>query len=107
MKKPMNRRDFGRMCAGFAASAAAVPISTTWAEDLPQLDPAGPQASALGYTPDVATVDTAKFANFVEGSSCANCMQYLGGDEWGKCNIFPGSVVNVNGWCSVFVKKPA
>ena len=107
MKKSMNRRDFGRVCASFAATAAVVPVSTTWAEDLPQLDPSGPQASALGYNPDASAVDTAKYVNFVEGSSCSNCMQYQGGDEWGKCNIFPQSLVNVNGWCSVWVKKPA
>jgi len=108
MKKAMNRRDFGRTCAGFAAAAAATgPVAITWAGDLPHLDPAGPQASALGYTHDAASVDTSKYPNFIAASNCANCMQFQGGDEWGKCNIFPQGLVNVNGWCSVYIKKPA
>ena len=105
MKKSLNRREFGGVCAGLAATAVAVPVS--WAEDLPDLDPAGPQASALGYIEDASEVDTSKHANFIAGSTCANCIQYQGGDERGKCTIFPGHLVNAKGWCTVWVKKPA
>jgi hypothetical protein len=101
MKKSLNRREFGRVCAGLAATAAAVPVA--WAEDLPNIDPAGPQAAALAYTEDASGVT---HANFVAGSTCANCMQYQGGDARGKCNIFPGVSVNADGWCTVWVKKP-
>ena len=104
MKKSLNRREFGHLCAGLAATAVAVPVS--WAEDLPKLDPAGPQASALGYTEDASGVDTGKYANYVAGSDCSNCVQYQGGDEWGECLIFPGNLVNAKGWCMVWVKKP-
>ncbi|MCZ6666093.1 MAG: high-potential iron-sulfur protein [Gammaproteobacteria bacterium] len=105
MKKSLNRREFGHLCGGLAATALAVPVS--WAEDLPDLDPAGPQAAALGYTEDASQVDTAKHANYIAGSTCTNCLQYQGGDERGKCNIFVGSLVKANGWCTVWVKKPA
>jgi len=43
----------------------------------------------------------------VEGAHCANCMQVQGkdGDEWRGCNIFPGKLVNANGWCAAWAKK--
>jgi hypothetical protein len=45
----------------------------------------------------------------VEGSMCANCMQIKGKpeDEWRGCNLFPGKLVNANGWCAAWMKKPA
>ena len=44
----------------------------------------------------------------VEGAVCANCMQIKGaGEEWLGCNIFPGKLVNANGWCAAWMKKPA
>ncbi|MDP5032940.1 MAG: high-potential iron-sulfur protein [Paraglaciecola sp.] len=45
----------------------------------------------------------------VEGAVCANCMQIKGadGEAWRGCNIFPGKLVNANGWCAAWMKKPA
>lgn len=99
----INRREFARRCAALAA-ASALPV-TALGEDAPKVDENAPQAQALGYRHDAAAVDKAKYANFVEGSNCANCQLYQGGDAWGKCGIFPGQVVNAEGWCSAWVKK--
>jgi hypothetical protein len=45
----------------------------------------------------------------VEGAHCANCMQAKGAATDGVlgCNIFPGKLVNANGWCVAWMKKPA
>jgi hypothetical protein len=38
---------------------------------------------------------------------CNTCLQLQGnaGDAYRPCNIFPGKLVNANGWCKVWVKK--
>jgi hypothetical protein len=104
---PMNRRAFGRTCLGMTALAATAPAALVQAADLPHVDPASPQAQALGYVADAGKVDTAKFANFVAGSACASCALYQGGAEFGGCGIFPGQQVAAAGWCSAYAKKPA
>ena len=101
----MNRRGFGRYCAGLAAAASLSPLQSLSAADQPQVDPDGAQAKALGYIHDAASVDTGKYSNFVAGSQCNNCQLYTGGEGWGGCGIFPGQQVNAGGWCSAWVKK--
>ncbi len=75
---------------------------------MPELDPADPQAQALSYVADATSVDGAKFPQYKDGQACVNCALYTGGagDEWGPCSIFPGKLVNANGWCSVYAPKP-
>jgi hypothetical protein len=44
----------------------------------------------------------------VEGAMCGNCA-HIQGDaaaEWRPCNIFPGKLVNKNGWCAAWMKMP-
>lgn len=74
----------------------------------PRLDEKDPVATALGYVSDARKVVVTKFPQFKAGSKCSNCLQLVGkqGDEWRPCNIFPGKLVNANGWCSVWVAKP-
>ena len=105
--KPMNRRQFSRTCAGFAAVALTTPAALVHAQDVPHVDPESAQAKALGYVHDASQVDKAKFANYVEGSTCANCQLYQGKptDKQGACAIFPGKAVAADGWCSAWVKK--
>jgi hypothetical protein len=45
----------------------------------------------------------------VEGAACGNCMQIKGDAkaEWRPCNIFPGKLVNNNGWCAAWAKAAA
>ena len=67
--KYLNRREFGRRCAGLVA-IAAVPVSASTVKlILPKLDPASGLASTLGYTHDVdaipAQVLLAEHPNYV------------------------------------------
>jgi hypothetical protein len=65
-------------------------------------------AGLAGYVHDVKLVDPKKSSTFKPGQHCANCLQITGkdGDTWRPCNIFPKKLVNANGWCSVWAKKP-
>lgn len=106
-KTNLHRRRFMR---GAAAGVIAMPIAgllgarTADAADLPKLDPANAQASALKYVHDAA--EASANPAFQEGSNCANCIQWTGGDsEWGGCNIFPGKAVHRDGWCTAWASR--
>jgi High potential iron-sulfur protein len=86
---------------------AAVGVWTTssaHAADAPpaKLDVKDPAAVALGYVENAAQVDTKKYPTYVKGSNCENCLQLQGkpGNNYRPCNLFPGKVVAVSGWCS-------
>ena len=73
-----------------------------------RLDENSPNARALGYVHDAAPVDASAQPRFQPGQVCGNCNLYQpdagdAGEEWGGCSIFPGKLVNVNGWCSAYV----
>ena len=72
------------------------------------VDPASPQAKALGYTHDATKVDAKANPVYKPGQNCANCIQYTGkaGAADGPCNLFPGKTVKAAGWCKVWVLKP-
>jgi hypothetical protein len=102
-----SRRRFLR--AGVAA-VVAVPFArlalgeSASAEDLPKLSEDDPQAKALQYKHDASQVDSDERG---EGDICANCQLYEGSAdaEWGKCSIFPGKLVNAQGWCTAWVPQ--
>lgn len=74
------------------------------AADKPKLGLDDPQARALKYVHDASKASDNPA--FQEGANCANCLQWTGGDaEWGGCNIFPGKLVNRNGWCTAWAKQ--
>jgi hypothetical protein len=90
------------------ASAALLATGAVHAQaPLPHLEEGDPAAKALGYVHDVARVDPKANPTFKAGSNCANCLQLQGnpGDTWRPCTIFPGKLVNANGWCKVWVPK--
>lgn len=97
---------------GALMSLAAAPAASLLAREAraanPLIDPADPQAKALGYVHDAAEVDPGANPNFKAGQICGNCIQYTGkaGDAEGGCNIFPGKNVKAAGWCKVYVIKP-
>ena len=75
---------------------------------LSKLDENSPQATALGYKHDAASVDAAKHPQSQGGEkNCANCRLYTEAtaDGWGACPIFAGKLVNGAGWCSAWVPK--
>lgn len=66
-----------------------------------------PQATALAYKADAATVDKAKQPKFAAGQNCGNCALFQGkaGDKAGGCPLFAGKNVAAAGWCSAYAKK--
>ncbi len=101
------RRKFIQLSAVAAAGCFVRPGMDAQAQDLPQLTEDDPVAMALKYTHDASSVDAASRPQPAAEQSCANCAQLVGndGDEWRPCNIFVGKVVNIKGWCSVWVPK--
>jgi hypothetical protein len=94
---------------GMAALPAAGLVREAAAQgSMPHLDEKDSLAVAMGYVHDASKLDPNKVPQYKAGSHCANCMQLMGkeGDEWRPCNIFPGKLVNANGWCKVWVLKP-
>jgi len=68
----------------------------------PRLDENAPEAEAVNYVHDAA--DAADDPAYEEGQVCSNCALWTGNDdEWGGCAVFPGQLVNADGWCNVWV----
>lgn len=112
--KPMNiaRRKFLRCGAlgAFAMAFIAHGRSLRAQEHKPRLDEHDPQAESLGYKHDATKVDRKKFPSYKPGETCGNCQLFQSKsdkEEWAPCPIFPGKQVNVNGWCSSYMKRTA
>ena len=105
--KSIARRKFIQLSAVAAAGCVVSPIRSTYASDLPQLSEDDPMAKSMKYTHDASSVDPASRTNPAADQNCANCALAQGndGDAWLPCQIFPGKVVNANGWCSVWAPK--
>lgn len=92
----------------FAAPAIALGLLTT-REALAQAKAteSDPTAAALGYKEDASKVDTAKFKNYVKGSTCSGCNFFQGKptDASAACTALGGKIVVGKGWCSAWVKK--
>jgi hypothetical protein len=109
-EKAWSRRFFlGKLAIALPGSAILLRYPAA-AQDLPHLTEDDPQAMALAYVHDAASVDTSNpaAARYEPGQTCANCLQIMGeeGAEWRPCAIFPGKLVSSAGWCSVWVAKP-
>lgn len=99
-----DRRRALRTGLAAVAGVAAVKLGATArpAHAADALDPADPQAAALGYVTDTTTVDAASYPTHTNEQMCSNCALYL---EGGGCSIFPGKMVNANGWCAAYAPK--
>ena len=73
------------------------------AEEMPKVSEDDPVAVSLKYVHDASKADGRSNSEAL----CSNCQFYTGeaDSEWGPCTIFPGKVVNANGWCSAWVVK--
>jgi high potential iron-sulfur protein len=91
------RRQFIQLSAVAAAGYLVRPGAEARAEGLPHLTEDDPTAQSLKYV----------HASTTEGQVCANCALIQGteGDPWRPCQIFPGKLVNADGWCSVWAAK--
>jgi hypothetical protein len=67
---------------------------------------ADPTATALGYKADATKVDTAKYKQYIKGSTCSTCNFYTAkGAAEGVCAALGARLVSSKGWCSAWVKK--
>jgi High potential iron-sulfur protein len=110
-EQPLNRRTVLKgALAGLAALPGIAVMERAAAQAAPvRLDEKDAAAVALGYIHDATKVEAAKNPTYKAGQNCANCLQIQGkaGEAWRGCNLFPGKQVNANGWCRVWVQKPA
>ena len=89
-----------------AAAEAAAGDSGAPAAQLVRLEESDGTAQALGYRHDASTVDASRYGRYQAGQMCGNCSLYQadsGESGWGACSIFPGKLVNGEGWCSAYV----
>lgn len=98
---------------GALLGVAAVPVTALLGRAEAAAGPVDPneaQAKSLGYVTDATKVDAKANPNYKPGQHCGNCLQAptaKAGDKQVACNIFAGRMVNANGWCKVYVAKPA
>jgi len=89
-----------------AAGAALLQTKQGQSAELVKLTESDPTASALGYHINSKTVDVKKFPTYKPNQNCASCLQLQAGSGNDRpCTIFTGKLVNVNGWCKVWVQK--
>ena len=103
------RRQFLQLSAVAAAGCIAGTSRVAVAQDMPKVSEDDPMAKGMRYTHDASTVDPSTRANPAPDQNCANCALVQGndGDEWRPCQVFPGKLVNANGWCTVWAPKKA
>jgi hypothetical protein len=101
------RRQFIQLSAVAAAGCFVRPGNPAEAQDLEQIAEDDPVAQSLKYTHDASSVDASARPNPAEDQTCSNCALLQGeeGEQWRPCQIFPGKLVNSNGWCSVWAPK--
>jgi hypothetical protein len=107
----INRRKFlklGVQAGGGALALSAIPVQLLAGDEV---SPDEALAQAMGYTPDAATVDTAKFPKRAGEAGatqfCNNCALYAGAadDATAPCSIFQNRLVAGKGWCNAWVAK--
>ena len=98
----VTRRAIVKNLSAAALMSGALPARPSLCAEPVRLDVKDPAAIALGYVLNVAQVDSKKYPQYVQGSSCENCLQLQGsaGNTYRPCSLFPGKLVSVSGWCS-------
>jgi hypothetical protein len=90
---------------GFGTARADAPANAVALND--------PTAVALKYQHDATKADRAAAARPglpPEEQICENCQFHLpqaagATEEWHGCSLFPGKLINVNGWCASWTLK--
>ena len=88
---------------GFGTARASAPANAVTMDD--------PTAQALKYNPDAAAserVSAARPGLPPAEQHCANCnflQADVGEGDYKGCQLFPGKLVNVNGWCASWTLK--
>ncbi len=110
MSESITRRDALKgltLAAGALLAASRAQRAVADAGAPPHLSVTDATAVALAYHEDSSKVDVKAFPSYKPDQKCSTCLQLQGkvGDPWRPCNLFPGKLVNANGWCKVYVKK--
>ena len=108
MDKKFPRRT---LLKGALAGLAAIPVVavvTRADAAAAKVDPNDAQAKSLGYVTDTSKVDAKANPMHKPEQKCSGCVQFQGkaGDAAAPCTIFAGKLVEGNGWCKVWAKKP-
>jgi hypothetical protein len=93
----LTRRDLlRRVAAGLTLARQLVPASV--AAEPASLKPGDPEARAVHYVEDAATVKEAS-----SGANCSNCSIYSArNDSAGTCTLFKDKMVKAAGWCTAW-----
>ncbi len=108
MSEPISRRNaLKNLLLVFGAAGVLNQTRQAQSAEPPHLTPDDPTAKALGYVDEATKVDPKQNPTYKSDQTCHTCAQLQGseGQAWRPCNIFPGKLVNANGWCRVWVKK--
>ncbi|MGF1613127.1 MAG: high-potential iron-sulfur protein [Gammaproteobacteria bacterium] len=105
-----SRRDAVKLMLAGMASVPLINLvhaAAAQAEDLPQLSEDDPSAKALNYVHDATAANRVdKGGTPASEQLCSNCQFIQAGEgEWLPCALFPGKVVNANGWCVSWMPK--
>ena len=97
-----SRRHF--LLMSVSAGSSLVLSRTAFAAGANTLSETDPQARALGYTEDAATVDKAKYPQYRAEQKCSTCSLFQGKatDVYGGCTLFGDKQVAARGWCSSY-----
>ena len=98
---PLTRRAVVKNLGLAAGLSAVLPWHRAQAAEPARLDVKDPAAIAQAYVLSAAQVDTKKYPQYTQGSSCENCLLLQGtaGNTYRPCSLFPGKLVSVSGWC--------
>jgi len=104
---PHSRRRLLRLVLGGALAAPLAGLlhtSGASGAEKTELNPESDLAQRFGYTHDAGSTNDP--AREVE-ARCGNCSHIRGSadDQCASCNIFPGHLVNVDGWCKSWFAK--
>jgi hypothetical protein len=99
--KNLSRRALVKSLALAAGISAAPPWRRAQGAEPARLDVKDPAAIAQGYVLNASQVDTKRYPQYTQGSSCENCLLLQGsaGNTYRPCSLFPGKLVSVSGWC--------
>lgn len=100
---PKRRKLLGAAVSGAVLVPLASLLGARSARAAEKLSEDDSQAKALHYVHDASD---AKHDSYDKGELCKNCnLIQSDSGEWRPCAIFPGKLVNEDGWCSAYVKK--
>jgi hypothetical protein len=98
----VTRRALVKNLSMAAVATALLRPQQSQAAGPPHLDVKDPAALKLGYVENATQVDVKKYPSYIKGSNCENCLLLQGasGAHYRPCDLFPGKLVSVSGWCS-------